>query len=59
VDGFKTEYKKPDSTLGIAEIMHGNWFILVDATGQIRGYYLADMPAEIERLTLDAQALAN
>jgi len=59
VDGFKTEYKKSDSSLGIAEIMHGNWFILVDAGGQIRGYYLADMPAEIERLTLDAQALAN
>ena len=59
VDGFKTEYKKPESSLGIAEIMHGNWFILVDATGQIRGYYLADMPAEIERLTVDAQALAN
>ncbi len=59
VDGFKTEYRKADSTLGIAEIMHGNWFILVDGSGQIRGYYLADMPAEIERLTLDAQALAD
>jgi len=59
VDGFKTEYKKAEPSLGIAEIMHGNWFILVDATGAFRGYYLADQSPEIVRLMLDAQSLAN
>jgi len=59
VEGFKTQYEKPNSTLGIVEIMHGNWFILVDGSGKIRGYYLADLPADIERLLLDARTLAN
>jgi len=37
VEGFKVGYGKVDDGAGAFEIMHGNWFVLVDAGGVIRG----------------------
>ncbi len=58
VDGFKVHYEKADPAMGIGEIMHGNWFILVDARGAIRGYYLSDDAKRVEELVDDAARLA-
>jgi protein SCO1/2 len=59
VDGFKVHYQKADPSMGIGEIMHGNWFLLVDARGKIRGYYLSDDPKRVEELVADAVRLAQ
>lgn len=59
VDGFKVHYQKADPSIGIGEIMHGNWFVLVDARGKIRGYYLSDDPKRITELVDDAVRLAT
>ena len=58
VEGFKVHYQKADPSMGIGEIMHGNWFLLIDASGKIRGYYLSDDPARVEELVSDAVRLA-
>jgi len=59
VDGFKMEYQSADPALGIAEVMHGNWFVLTDRAAQIRGYYLAESPAQVDQLLRDARALTQ
>jgi protein SCO1/2 len=59
VEGFKVHYQKADPSIGIGEIMHGNWFVLVDAKGKIRGYYLSDDPARVDELVTDAVRLAE
>jgi protein SCO1/2 len=40
------------------EIMHGDRFVLVDARGRIRGYYVADDPG-LRSILRDARALAE
>jgi protein SCO1/2 len=59
VAGFKVRYEKADPALGINEIMHGNWFVLVDRESRIRGYYLSDDPERIRELVGDAERLAD
>ena len=59
VDGFKVSYQKADPAMGINEIMHGNWFVLVDAGGRIRGYYLSDEADRLRDLVNDAERLAS
>jgi protein SCO1/2 len=58
-DGFKIAYGKADDGAGAFEIMHGNWFVLVDAEGDIRGYYSTDRPQEMAALTADLVRLAS
>lgn len=50
-DGFKLAGGNGD------EIAHSFRFVLVDKTGQIRGYYAAVEPEKIESLKADLQAL--
>jgi protein SCO1/2 len=62
-DGFKvalTREKKPvpEGTPDGFEIVHGEQFVLVDALGQIRGYYHKD-DADLDRLITDAALLAG
>ena len=58
-DGFKVAYGKTDDGAGAFEIMHGNWFVLVDAEGTIRGYYSTDRPEEMTALMADVVRLAS
>jgi protein SCO1/2 len=58
-DGFKVAFGKVDDGAGAFEMMHGNYFVLVDETMQIRGYYSTDIPEEMSALTRDVLALAS
>jgi protein SCO1/2 len=58
-DGFKVAYGKTDDGAGAFEIMHGNWFVLVDDENTIRGYYSTDRPEEMASLTADILSLAK
>lgn len=62
VKGFKVQYEKlrpidPDTT--IVNIMHGDWFVLVDGKGRIRGYYDTTEKGKLDELLDNAQILAR
>lgn len=59
VRGFKSSFQRTDPTAGIGAIMHGEWFVLVDASGALRGYYAARDPERMEALVTDAVRLAS
>ncbi len=44
---------------GVPDIVHGTHFVLLDATGRIRGYYDSDVIERIDDLVADALALAD
>jgi protein SCO1 len=48
VDGFRTQMSRPDATTG--EVVHGNWLMLVDRRGVLRGAFLAAEEADLDRL---------
>lgn len=61
VRGFKIHVGKPqksETDPGLVDIMHGEYFVLVDATGEIRGYYRSE-EAELEELLNDVRALSE
>jgi len=61
VEGFKVhvgEAKPSASEPGLIDIMHGEHFVLVDAEGQIRGYYRNE-EASLDELAKDLRALAS
>lgn len=57
-DGFKlpVEDAEPGSAM---PILHSPRFVLVDAAGEIRGYYDSGDPAAMKRLAFDARVLAG
>ena len=60
-DGFKIEFGNVDNGAGAFEMMHGNYFVVVDGQMGIRGYYTADKADkadEIDRLVRDVVSLA-
>ena len=57
--GFKVSYVRADPNAGIAAIMHGEWLVLVDPAGAIRGYYAASDPERMQALVTDAVRLAD
>lgn len=62
VKGFKMQYEKikpvdPDTT--IVNIMHGDWFVLVDGKGRIRGYYDTNEQEKLDSVLADAEILAR
>jgi protein SCO1/2 len=60
VQGFKMQYgRTKDDATGVFDIMHGDWFILVDGKGIIRGYYDSSDPMMMDKLAADAQRLAT
>ncbi|MGZ3422259.1 MAG: SCO family protein [Polyangiales bacterium] len=63
VKGFKIhvedQRKKADSNANIYTIMHGDWFVLVDAQGRIRGYYDTDEEGKLDAVLRDAELLAR
>lgn len=61
VKGFKIHIGEPAPRAGdptLIDIMHGEHFVLIDATGTIRGYYRSE-PAELSELAKDLRALFN
>lgn len=57
VRGFDT-FQRADPAAGITSIMHGEWLVLVDAEGSIRGYYAASDPERMVGLVHDVLDLA-
>ncbi len=63
VDGFKLPMGKPErdakaSVMEPLSILHSEKFVLVDASGSIRGYYDSD-DAGVEKVLADAQSLVE
>ena len=58
-DGFKLYFERPDDNAGVSTIMHGEWLVLVDASGEIRGYYQISDDEHMADLPRDARALAG
>jgi protein SCO1/2 len=59
VKGFKVRYERAEPSLGIGAIMHGEWFVLVDGLGRIRGYYQIGSEERMRKLVRDAEEMAS
>jgi cytochrome oxidase Cu insertion factor (SCO1/SenC/PrrC family) len=57
VSGFKVSAAKIARGAGDYDVTHGDWFVLVDARQQIRGYYSTDDPGAIDVLLDDVHRL--
>jgi protein SCO1/2 len=55
--GFKVSAAKVATGANDYDVTHGNWFVLVDARGTVRGYYPTEEDADFNRLVRDAEAL--
>ena len=55
--GFKVSAAKVARGAGDYDVTHGDWFVLVDRAGRLRGYYSSDQPDGIRRLVEDALRL--
>ena len=59
VQGFKVSAAKIARGASDSEVTHGDWFVLADAAGRIRGYYPTDDERDIEHVIEDAERLAT
>ncbi|WP_433927436.1 SCO family protein [Sorangium cellulosum] len=59
VKGFKLRFEQADPSAGLGSIMHGEWFVLVDGLGRIRGYYQIGDEERMNELVRDAERLAS
>jgi protein SCO1 len=59
VAGFKVALEKLPKGANDYEVIHGDWFVLVDATGKLRGYYTTDEPTDVDRLMRDVLRLEH
>jgi protein SCO1/2 len=57
--GFKVAATKVAKGAADYEVMHGDWFVLVDAKGDFRGYYPMDDPGETDVLVSDVLRLES
>ncbi|HEY6462032.1 MAG TPA: hypothetical protein VIY73_17820, partial [Polyangiaceae bacterium] len=57
--GFKVSAAKVATGANDYDVTHGDWFVLVDRAGAIRGYYPTEEDADFDRLTADAERLAK
>jgi len=57
VGGFKIAMDKLPKGTNDYDVTHGDWFVLVDRTGNLRGYYTTDEPKDVERLVRDVHRL--
>lgn len=57
VNGFKVSVEKITRDAGDYEVVHGEWFVLVDASARLRGYYSVAEAADLAPLLKDVQAL--
>jgi protein SCO1/2 len=58
VSGFKVAMeKRPRVGSNDYDVTHGDWFVLVDARGDLRGYYTTDDPKDLDVLAGDVLRL--
>ncbi len=58
VSGFKIALEKqPREGTNDYDVTHGDWFVLVDPGGNLRGYYAVDDSKDLDVLTADIQRL--
>jgi protein SCO1/2 len=57
VRGFKVSAAKVARGASDYDVTHGDWFVLVDRAGQIRGYYGSEEGQEVGALVKDAERL--
>lgn len=50
VFGFKVSAAKVPSGANESDVTHGDWFVLVDQLGTLRGYYATDEPGALDML---------
>jgi protein SCO1/2 len=55
--GFKVSAAKVATGANDYDVTHGDWFVLVDGKGAIRGYYPTEEAADFDRLVHDAERL--
>jgi protein SCO1/2 len=59
VGGFKVALEKLPKGANDYDVTHGNWFVLVDPTGNLRGYYTTEDPGDLDRVLRDVQRLEH
>jgi protein SCO1/2 len=59
VSGFKLAMEKLPKGTNDYDVTHGDWFVLVDGHGDIRGYYTVDEAKDLDRLMSDIHRLEN
>jgi protein SCO1/2 len=57
VRGFKISTAKVTTGAGDDDVTHGDWFVLVDRAGAIRGYYPTEDVGDFQRLVDDTERL--
>jgi protein SCO1/2 len=57
VQGFKISTAKVATGAGDSDVTHGDWFVLVDGVGAIRGYYPTEEAGDFQRLVDDTERL--
>jgi protein SCO1/2 len=57
--GFKISAVKVEKGAGDFDVIHGNWFILGDAEGNIRGYYSTERDEDMKVLLDDVVRLES
>ena len=55
--GFKMSAAKVSTGANDYDVTHGDWFVLADRAGAIRGYYPTEETADFERLVGDLERL--
>jgi protein SCO1/2 len=55
--GFKVSAAKVATGANDYDVTHGDWFVLVDRSGTIRGYYPTEADDDFARLVRDAERL--
>jgi protein SCO1/2 len=53
VQGFKVAAVREEKGAGPESVTHGNWFVLGDRAGTIRGYYSVDAESDVDSLAAD------
>jgi protein SCO1/2 len=55
--GFKVSAAKLEHGANDYEVTHGNWFVVVDRAGALRGYYSTEEDADFETMVADVERL--
>jgi cytochrome oxidase Cu insertion factor (SCO1/SenC/PrrC family) len=55
--GFKISAAKIDRGASDYEVTHGNWFVVADRAGAIRGYYSTEEDRDLDTLVADVERL--
>jgi protein SCO1/2 len=55
--GFKISAAKIERGANDYEVTHGNWFVVADRTGQLRGYYSTEEDRDMDMLVADVERL--